>query len=387
MPSRELSRPLLLLAVAAFVSGMTIRVADPMLPKVAQEFGASVGAAAVIVTSFTLAYGLFQLVHGPLGDRFGKLRAVSGALLAAAMACGACALAQSLPALAWMRFLTGMTAGAVIPLSFAFIGDNVPYERRQLVLGRFISGTLLGQTFGPLLGGVFSDTVGWRATFVVLAVAFALVGAVLIPQARAAPNSSRPPGPRNPFVGYAALLKRPRVRTILFAVAIEGFLFFGAFPYLGAFLKHEFALSYTAIGLILAGFGLGGVGYSLLVRVLVRRLGERGLVRAGGVLLLVGFGAIAIAPVWIMVVPLVALLGLSFYMLHNTLQTRATEMAPEARGSAVSLFAFCLFVGQAAGVSAMGVGVEWLGYRPIIALAGVALVVLASWFRARLTRS
>ena len=50
-----------------------------------------------------------------------------------------------------------MTAGAVIPLSFAFVGDNVAFEERQPVLGRFISGTLLGATFGPLVGGTFSD--------------------------------------------------------------------------------------------------------------------------------------------------------------------------------------------------------------------------------------
>ncbi len=71
-------------------------------------------------------------------------------------------------------------------------------------------------------------------------------------------------------------------------------------------------------------------------------------------------------------------------MLHNTLQTRATEMAPEARGSAVSAFAFCLFMGQTLGVSTIGVGVEYIGYRPMIATAGVALAVLAFWFRRRL---
>jgi len=110
MTSKDLRRPLILLAVGGFVSGMSMRVADPMLPKLAQEFGVTVGAAAVIITSFTLAYGLFQLLHGPLGDRFGKLRAVSVALMAAAVASAACSLAHSLPVLTWMRFLTGMTA-------------------------------------------------------------------------------------------------------------------------------------------------------------------------------------------------------------------------------------------------------------------------------------
>lgn len=381
----ETRRPLLLLAAAGFVSGLTMRLAEPLLPRVAQEFGVSVGAAAVLITGFTLAYGLFQLVHGPLGDRIGKLRAVTIALVLAALACAACATASSLETLALYRFLTGMTAGAVIPLSFTFVGDNVPYQGRQALLGRFIAGTLLGQTCGPLLGGVFSEYIGWRATFLVPAASFLAIGLLLLPLARvhgAAPSSNA--SSISPLRRYIALLRTHRVRVVLLAAAIEGFLFFGAFGYLGAFLRHEFGLSYSAIGFTLAGFALGGVAYSVLVKVLLRRLGQRGLVGGGGMLLLVCFAAVAIAPRWEPCAPAIAGLGLGYYMLHNTLQTRATEMAPEARGSAVSAFAFCLFLGQTLGVSAAGVGIQCVGYRPIIGLTGVALAALAWWFRRRL---
>ncbi len=361
-----------------------MRVAEPLLPKVAHDFGVSVAAAAVLITGFTLAYGLFQLVHGPLGDRIGKLRAVTIALLLTALACAACALAASLEALALCRFLTGMTAGAVIPLSFAFVGDNVPYEGRQALLGRFIAGNLLGQTFGPLLGGVFSDSIGWRATFLVPAAAFFLIGLLLIPLARTegATQPHRTGG--SPVRRYASLLRSRRVRIVLLAVAVEGFLFFGMFAYLGAYLRHDFSLSYTAIGFILAGFGAGGVVYSVLVRVLLLRLGQRGLVGAGGTLLLACFAVLALAPGWTACAVAIAILGLAFYMLHNTLQTRATEMAPEARGSAVSAFAFCLFLGQTLGVFMVGFGIEQAGYRPLIGVTGIALAVLAFWFRRRL---
>jgi len=71
-------------------------------------------------------------------------------------------------------------------------------------------------------------------------------------------------------------------------------------------------------------------------------------------------------------------------MFHNTLQTRASEMAPHARGSAVSLFAFSLFLGQAAGVAAFGAGISLLGYVPMLVGAGVGLAVLGHWFRRRL---
>jgi len=279
-----------------------------------------------------------------------------------------------------------MTAGAIIPLSFTFVGDNVPYHERQTLLGRFIAGGLLGQTCGPLLGGIFSDHFGWRATFLVPAVGFLVIGLTLLPVARAhATTASRAASGMSPLQSYLSLLHLQRVRLVVLTVGIEGFVFFGAFGYLGAFLRHEFELSYSAVGALLAGFALGGILYSVLIKVLLRRFGQRGLVGAGGVVLLLAFAALAMAPVWQMCAPLIMALGLGYYMLHNTLQTRATEMAPHARAAAVSAFAFSFFMGQALGVSALGLGIEYVGYRPVLALSGVALAALSAWFRTRLS--
>lgn len=378
--------PLFLLAAGGFVSGVSMRMAEPLLPKVAQDLGTGVAEASVLITAFTLAYGLFQLVHGPLGDRIGKLRAVTGAMWLAALASAACASAGTLETLAVYRFLTGMTAGAVIPLSFAFVGDNVPYDQRQPVLGRFIAGTLLGATCGPLVGGGFSDLAGWRASFLAPAAAFALIAAALVPLARREAPPEHTGAGRGPLARYAGLLRSATARAICLAVAIEGCLFYGAFGYLGAYLRHEFALGYTHIGLVLAGFGVGGLAYSVMVGTLVRRLGPRRMVMAAGGLLPAGFAVLALAPAWQPAVPAVIVLGLAFYLLHNTLQTRATEMAPAARGSAISAFAFCLFSGQALGVAGAGQVVETAGYRPLLALTGLGLGVLALWFARRLER-
>jgi predicted MFS family arabinose efflux permease len=129
---------------------------------------------------------------------------------------------------------------------------------------------------------------------------------------------------------------------------------------------------------------VGGVIYSLLVKWLLGRLGERGLAVGGGLTMMLCFGGIALAPVWAASVPFFVLLGLGFYMLHNTLQTRATEMAPQVRGSAVSFFAFCLFLGQAIGVATAGAAVERVGYLPMLFAAGGGILLLSLWFRARL---
>ncbi|HZR02901.1 MAG TPA: MFS transporter [Burkholderiales bacterium] len=379
----DLRRSILLLASAAFVSGVNLRVADPLIPTLAHDFSSSVSAAASVVSAFTLAYALFQIIHGPLGDRIGKLRAVTiGMFIAAAAALG-CAFAPNLFLLAVGRFFTGMGAAAVIPLSLAFIGDNISYERRQTTLGRFMGAVLTGQVLGPLIAGGLSQFLTWRAVFLILAASFAVVGFLLLPQARA-PQVRSGTARRNPLVQYAALARDRWVRVVVLTAATEGFLFYGAFAYFGAYLKADYGIGYLLIGLLIGSFSIGGVVFSLTVKQLVARLRERGLALVGGISLLVCFGAIAAAPQWLVTLPFFMLTGLAFYMLHNTLQTKATEMAPQARGAAVSFFAFCLFLGQALGVAAFGQAIEALGYRGVFVLAGGALALLAWAFSRRL---
>ncbi|MGH8730458.1 MAG: MFS transporter [Burkholderiales bacterium] len=372
------------LAAAAFVSGANLRLFDALLPTVAEDFAVPVTTASVVVTAFTLAYGLFQIVHGPLGDRVGKLRTVGGAVLIAAVASLGCAFAPSLHALTWLRFATGIGAAAIVPLSLAWIGDNTPYEKRQATLGRFLGFILLGQIVGPAFGGALAEFVSWREVFYVLAAVFLGVGVVLFTEDRKARRLPAQVRTRTGVVrAYVEVLRDRWVRTVMLTVFLEGSLFYGAFAYGGAYLKDRFDLSYLIIGALLAGFGLGGVIYSLLVRRLLARLGEKGFVLAGGLILFVCFLALPLLPVWPATVPIFIASGFGFYMFHNTLQTKATEMAPQARGTAIAVFAFSLFMGQAGGVAACGLLISVVGYQWSLMLAGVGLLALGQWFAGR----
>jgi len=366
------------LAAGGFVSAASMRIAEPMLPDIASQFGEDVVDAAIVITAFAVAYGVFQLVHGPLGDRFGKLRVVCIAVFLAAAASLACATASSIDQLMVYRFFAGMTIGAVIPLSLAFVGDNVDFENRQPVLGRFISGLLLGGAAGSIVAGFSSDYLGWRASFVIVAVGFFLVGLLLVSHARAETGNEAARG--KTFSNLKTLLRRPLVHVICGIVALEGWLFYGAFGYLGAFLRHEYLLEFAVVGLMLAGFSFGGLLYSASVRLLVTRLGITRMVVSAGFLLLLCFIGLSTINSWYVAAVLILMLGFSFNMMHNTLQTQASEMAPEARGSAIAVFAFSLFIGQALGVMADGKIVEFAGYRPMLLFTGFGLVVLSGYF-------
>jgi predicted MFS family arabinose efflux permease len=366
-----------------------MRVADPLIPQVAEEFQATPGAAAVIVTAFAIAYGLCQLVYGPLGDRFGKYLLVTVMSTVSVATVAAPAFAHSLPMLGLLRLVSGTTAAAIIPMAMAFIGDHVAYERRQPVLARFLSGQILGLLSGQVFGGIIGDLLGWREVFLALAALYLVVAALLWVEL----CSPRIPLPAlsdrlslNRLVGaYGLLLGRPWVRVVLAIVAIEGALFYGGFAFVGAYLRLRFGLGYAMVGLMLGGLGLGGLIYALVVRALVRRLGERGLVLGGAVVQVTSFAALAALPAYWLALPATTALGLGFYMLHNTLQTNATQMAPEMRGLAVSSFASFFFLGQALGVWLCGWLGDRLGFEAVLAASGVGMLLVGLAF-ARLLR-
>jgi len=120
-----------LLALASANSGVALRAVEPMLPRLASDFGESVSATAVIISAYAFAYAGAQLLYGPLGDRFGKLRVVTLSLAGAALASFGCALAEDLATLAAMQFATGLFASTPVMLGMAYIGDRVPAAGRR----------------------------------------------------------------------------------------------------------------------------------------------------------------------------------------------------------------------------------------------------------------
>ena len=384
MRGPSIVRPIVVLSAAAFASVATMRVADPLIPQIAGELDVSFGDASVITTAFAISYGLCQLVWGALGDRFGKYRLVTLMTLLSAATVALAGFANSLAALGAARLVAGATAAAIVPLALAFIGDHVPYEQRQTVLGRFLTGTILGIIAGQVAGGVLGDLVGWRGVFFLLGGVFLLVGCLLVVELRSGrvppPLLSEAAGPAALVEAYLVLLRRPWARVILVTVAIEGFLFYGAFTFVGAWLHTRFDLDYAIVGLLLGCMGLGGLTYALSVRRLLAALGERGLALVGGLTTTFAFFVVALGGLLAMA-PAIVLLGLGIHMLHNTLQTNATQMTPGARGLAVSTFANVLFLGQAAGVWLCGRLIDDIGFAPVFIVSGVALAILGACSR------
>ena len=369
-PDTAQRRLLWALGAAVFMVNLDARVVAPLLPTVAADLGVSLARSAWLVSAYMLPYGMCQLMFGPLADRFGKIAVCTYAMLAFSLGTACTALWPSFEAIVTLRALTGATAAGLIPLTLAYIGDTVPYERRQATIGTLMATAGAAQALSTSLGGSIAALLSWRAVFPLLgALAFAAALALYV----SGRNERRQPNTSGERPVYGDVLRAPGMLPLLVLVASEGFLFLGGFSFLSGWLEERFSLGALGIGFVLSLAGLAQLATAWRLRRLLARFSERRMLGGGVAALAAAFVLAAVAPHWSVVALGCVLLGVGFICCHTTLQTRATEAYPRGRGTAVALFAFSLFLGSGVGTAVLGELLEPLGFQRLFLLVGALL--------------
>lgn len=356
---------------------MTMRVIDPVVPAVARDFAISADQAALLASAFTFPYALGQPLLGSLGDALGKARIIKLCLAVVLVCLLVGAMAPTVEILFASRIIGGAAAGGIIPLAFALVGDRVPFEGRQVALSRILAAIITGQLTGSLGSGLLASYAGWRASMFAGA-ALALAALVvtmwqLKPRAVAVRPRFTLAGMR---AGFAQVFANPKSRVCFPVVFIEGIVMFGLFPYVAILLERQGAGGLKEAGFVLAGFGIGGILYTVFVVSLLRRLGMMNLIRAGGVVSGLGLAGLALGTSWPVEALAFVAVGIGFYMIHNSLQTQATELAPDNRGAAVAAHAFFFFLGQAAGPIVYGASFAAAGPAVTLVFGAVVMALL-----------
>lgn len=365
-----------LLGMAGFVVMADNWVVSPILPAIANNLGISITQAGLLISAYMVPFGLFQLVFGPLADRFGKKQVITFSMILFTLATGMCALGLGLSDLALYRALTGMFAASVMPISLALIGDLFPIEKRQGAIGSFMGISFLGQGLSMAIGGVTAYFLSWRGVFALYAVLSVIPTLALIKAYASIPSSKNPQA--HFLAPYAKLLAHTKSLYTYILVLLEGIFIIGSFSYLGAYISETHHFNYLYIGLIMTAFGLASVIGGKLSGKLAKAMSPRGLLSLGllaavSAELLVAFLGASLG--WL--IAGVALLGFGFIFTHSTLLTRATEFALKARGAAMSLVAFCFMGGGGLGTALGGVVIQHEGFSGLFLIYGGCLFV--SW--------
>jgi len=368
-----MGRVLNLMALVVFATTLFMRSVDPVIPQIAEGLNVTPTTAAMLSTGFTLPYALIQPVLGALADMFSKTRLIALCMLTVGIATLACGLATNFETLMALRVVAGMTAGGVFPIALAVAGDRVPVQQRQVAIGRLLFAAMSGNLLGASGAGVIGDLFGWRGVFFV-------TGAIDLVALAAAYPGFRSMGERpgrfdlsTLLPNYRAIFSNPMAKYCFGAVFLEGVFLFGVFPYMAEFLRTEGESRASIAGIVIAGFGIGGVVYTFMVRWLLEHFRERQLMAAGGMIMGFCLLVIALRMPWPVEFANFMLLGFGFYLLHGCIQVYVTELAPAARGSATAGHSMFFFLGHAAGPVVYGLGLSGVGATPVLLLGAVVL--------------
>ena len=375
---------IMLLGLAGFIVMADNWVVSPILPAIAQNINVDVAKAGLLITAYMIPFGFFQIVFGPLADRFGKKQVITFAVAMFTIATGLCALGSNLVNLSIFRALTGIFAASVMPISLAMIGDIFPVNERQGAIGTFMGISFLGQGLSMAIGGTIAYFLNWRGVFGVYAV-FALIPTfLLINNYKSLPSEKHPDS--KIFAPYIKLLGTSRSLFTYIIVLLEGLFIVGSFSYAGAYISKTYGFNFFYIGLIMTAFGIMTVIGGRLSGKIVQKIGARKL-------LSIGLASAALADIviylfgntlWLLIIG-VALLGIGFIFTHSTLLTRATEFAQKARGAAMSLVAFCFMGGGGIGTAIGAKLISSTGLSKLFLIYGIALAVtlILSFFMIR----
>jgi len=371
-------RVLGLTMVAIFSTTLFMRAVDPLVPQIANYFIADPHTVALLATAFSLPYAITQPILGGLADAFGKTQLMTWSLVVLVVSAAIGALAPNLTVLFISRVVSGVMAGGVFPIAVAIAADLVAVERRQIAVGRMLGAAMLGNVLGSPASGMVADLIGWRGVFVgmgvlgVLSVVAAIIGfrglssrAVARIDVRAIPAT------------YMAIFRNPLAKICYGAVMIEAICLFGLFPYVAGLLAATGETRAAIAGLVIGGFGGGGVIYASSVSMLLGRLGEWKLMIGGGSLMSLALALVALRLPWPAQAVDFVFVGLGFYMLHGVIQIYASELAPIARGSAMAMHSAAFFFGNAIGPVVYGWALPTVGLPVTVVTAAVILMGVA----------
>ncbi len=341
----------------------------PALPTLTAELGAGEAAGQLSLSFCMIGLAVGQLLVGPLTDRVGRRIPLLVGTAVFALSAGLCALAPSIGVLLALRLLGGLAGGAGIVIARAIVRDLYagPQLARVFALLTLVMG--VAPIGAPLLGGLLLTVTSWRGVFaalgalgIMLLVAAATLGETLPAQRRHAGGLR--------VVGRA-LRSVLADRSFLLPALVGAVGICGMFVYIAMasfVLQRVYGLSAQQFALV---FGVNAVAILVAGRLsasLVGRVGAARLLTAGVVVALAAsvamlVGVLVSASVWVLLVPLLFLVGCTGVVLPN-----ATALALEGQaavaGTASALFGLLQF--------AFGAAVP-----PLASLGGVTPFVMA----------
>lgn len=257
----------LIIGVAAI--GAEALVMSPMLDDIGRGLNSSPGGLGSAVAAYGIALAIAAPIFGLYGQRIGRLKLMLSGLSLFILSTLACGIAWHEGLLIAARAACGVSAGAFLPTCYAFVGDTVPYDKRAKVMGRIMFGWSLSLVVGVPLGGFVGQMLGWRMTFVVVAIAGAIALGMLSGFATRYKHSS---GAEPASTAVQWQLPSP-VLYVFGATFLNMLGFYGVYTYLGTAVREAQGIGSAGASVYVLCYGIG-LAFSTLRGDILDRLGK-----------------------------------------------------------------------------------------------------------------
>lgn len=379
--------PFILLPGVATVAPILARAADPVIPQIADSFAILPATAALLSTAYTLPFALSQPVLGPLSDVLGRTRVIFLCLAVLVVTTFACAIVFNFSQLMALRVIAGICGGGLMPIVLALVSDRFALAERRVAISRVLAGAMIGNLVGAVMSGFVGDLFGWRGVFVVGGTLGVLATLVMAWIARTSPPpTSGPVSLKAIFGNFRVIFAHRSIKYCFSAVMLEGWILFGLFPFVSLILLAAGEQRSSIAGLVLAAYGFGSLCYSFVISRLMKVATEKQLMIGGSVAIAASYCLMSFGVSWPVMAAAMFVVGLSFFMVHGWIQIHVSEILPAARGAALSLHAFFLFLGAALGPIMYGLMLPRLGLQATLLINAAVFLAMGFVTAAALTR-
>jgi MFS transporter, YNFM family, putative membrane transport protein len=367
----------LAIATAGFSAFVNLYSPQALLPELSHEFGVGPGDISALMTASTAAIALTAPFTGALADVLGRKRLITAAAFAIVVPTLIMTLASDVPQLVLLRFVQGLLLPPIFTVAVAYVGDEWPPADVPRIAGLFISGSSVGGFAGRFVTGVVADLMGWRASFVAVAIltlAGALIVTIALPPERRFVRSGGFAAAARQMLAHLANVRLLAIYAVGFSVLFN---FVATFTYVSFHLAGPpYFFSPAMLGALFATY-LGG---SLAVPWVGRAIplfGRRNFVLGIIAVWIAGLFMLLAQPISVIVAGLTicAVCG----MVCQAVSTGyVITTAKEGRSSAAGLYASIYYTGGSAGAFLIGYvwnAAGWTGC--VIAVIAVQLVMAA----------
>ena len=367
LDSKKAKSMLMILGFMAFFANGDNYAVAPLIVDIASDLQIPVNSAALSVTSYMLSFGLFTILFGPLGDRYGKTKIIKIAAFGTAIFSSLGAIAFNLQSLIILRTINGAFAAGIFPVTMALIGDSFSDKDRQFAIAKVMGMMFLGGASATVLGGALAYFGSWRLVYLAYGLAEFVIALVMIKKLE---DSKSTIESLNFKKVYGQALSNVDMLLVIGIIFVIGYTVFGSFTYSGDYIQQITGYNIFYVGLILSFFGLGTVIGGKNAAKLRNKFHDKFLLGAGilGVVSLYTLSQVS-NPILLML----SLFGFgwSFVSLQSTLVTYAQAVLPELRGTAMSLASLAMFVGGGVGTFMNGFIIDAWTMTTVFIIAAV----------------